>query len=142
MTNKYALLHLFSLFIAIAVQAQIPESLYRKVQGFGIGLPQEKVYLHMDNTCYFIGDTIWYQNPLRGTPHTGRLSRGKAATGDAGRHGTRGVRPEGLALRRILRTTGLHPMDAQLRTVRTSPFRMGGKRVLQHPNGQGLLPRL
>ena len=22
---------------------------------------QEKVYLHIDNTCYFIGDTIWYK---------------------------------------------------------------------------------
>ena len=37
------------------------DSLYRKVQGFGIGLPQEKVYLHFDNTCYFVGDTIWYK---------------------------------------------------------------------------------
>ena len=24
-------------------------------------LPQEKVYLHLDNTCYFVGDTIWYK---------------------------------------------------------------------------------
>ena len=32
-----------------------------KVEAFGIVLPQEKVYLHMDNTCYFIGDTIWYK---------------------------------------------------------------------------------
>ena len=37
------------------------DSLYCKVQGFGIGLPQEKVYLHLDNTCYFLGDTIWYK---------------------------------------------------------------------------------
>ena len=37
------------------------DSLYRKVEGFGIGLPQEKVYLHLDNTCYFVGDTIWYK---------------------------------------------------------------------------------
>ena len=22
---------------------------------------QEKVYVHTDNTCYFIGDTIWYK---------------------------------------------------------------------------------
>ena len=22
---------------------------------------QEKVYIHTDNTCYFIGDTIWYK---------------------------------------------------------------------------------
>lgn len=27
---------------------------------FGQRLPQEKVYLHLDNTCYFLGDTIWY----------------------------------------------------------------------------------
>ena len=37
------------------------DSLYRKVEGFGIGLPHEKVYLHLDNTCYFVGDTIWYK---------------------------------------------------------------------------------
>ena len=51
----------------LQVGAQAPsgsagtDSLYRKVQGFGIGLPQEKVYLHLDNTCYFLGDTIWYK---------------------------------------------------------------------------------
>ena len=27
---------------------------------FGQALPQEKVYVHLDNTCYFIGDTIWF----------------------------------------------------------------------------------
>ena len=32
------------------------DSLYCKVQGFGIGLPQEKVYLHLDNTCYFLSN--------------------------------------------------------------------------------------
>ena len=44
-----------------AQSAPTIDSLYRKVQGFGIGLPQEKVYLHLDNTCYFVGDTIWYK---------------------------------------------------------------------------------
>ena len=23
---------------------------------------QEKVYLHLDNTCYYKGDTIWYKS--------------------------------------------------------------------------------
>lgn len=32
-----------------------------RVERFGTGLPQEKVYLHIDNTCYFVGDTIWYK---------------------------------------------------------------------------------
>ena len=48
------------------------DSLYHKVRGFGIGLPQEKVYLHMDNTCYFLGDTIWYKGYVvrAGDQHT------------------------------------------------------------------------
>ena len=33
----------------------------KRAARFGKGLPQEKVYLHMDNTCYFVGDTIWYK---------------------------------------------------------------------------------
>ena len=27
------------------------DTLYRKVKGFGVGLPQEKAYLHLDNTA-------------------------------------------------------------------------------------------
>ena len=37
------------------------DSLATRVERFGNGLPQEKVYLHIDNTCYFVGDTIWYK---------------------------------------------------------------------------------
>lgn len=32
-----------------------------RAEKFGKGIPQEKVFLHLDNTCYFIGDTIWYK---------------------------------------------------------------------------------
>ena len=49
---------------ALSVAAQPvtgTDSLHRKVEAFGIVLPQEKVYLHLDNTCYFLGDTIWYK---------------------------------------------------------------------------------
>ncbi|MBR1593711.1 MAG: hypothetical protein IJ659_02925, partial [Alloprevotella sp.] len=31
------------------------------VETFGRLYPQEKAYLHLDNTGYFIGDTIWYK---------------------------------------------------------------------------------
>ena len=48
------------LYPLIHVQADA-DSLHRKVEAFGIVLPQEKVYLHLDNTCYFLGDTIWYK---------------------------------------------------------------------------------
>ena len=34
---------------------------------FGKGIPQEKVFVHLDNTCYFLGDTIWYAAYTRRT---------------------------------------------------------------------------
>ncbi|MBO4906246.1 MAG: hypothetical protein J5486_04305 [Bacteroidaceae bacterium] len=34
---------------------------------FGTAIPQEKVYLHMDNTSYFLGDTIWFAAYTRRT---------------------------------------------------------------------------
>lgn len=36
------------------------EMLLDHLTRFGKNLPQEKVYLHMDNTSYFVGDTIWF----------------------------------------------------------------------------------
>lgn len=36
------------------------EKLTERLELFGKNIPQEKVYLHMDNTCYFLGDTIWF----------------------------------------------------------------------------------
>ena len=44
-----------------AAQDAATDPLYQKVEAFGRVLPQEKVYLHLDNTCYFLGDTIWYK---------------------------------------------------------------------------------
>lgn len=37
------------------------ETLSQKAKRFGESVPQEKVFLHLDNTCYFVGDTIWYK---------------------------------------------------------------------------------
>ena len=31
-----------------------------RLQRFGNAVPQEKVFVHLDNTCYFLGDTIWF----------------------------------------------------------------------------------
>ena len=46
----------------------IPDSIAVRLQGFvstleqfGKALPQEKVYLHFDNTSYYVGDTIWFK---------------------------------------------------------------------------------
>ena len=38
-----------------------------RLSRFGKAIPQEKVYVHMDNTCYFLGDTIWYAAYTRRT---------------------------------------------------------------------------
>lgn len=50
---------------------KMPESPMAKLvdhlERFGKTLPQEKVYLHMDNTCYFAGDTIWFSAYTRQT---------------------------------------------------------------------------
>ncbi|EKC61294.1 secreted protein, partial [human gut metagenome] len=44
-----------------AQTSSTPEALSQKVEKFGTAIPQEKVFLHIDNTCYFVGDTIWYK---------------------------------------------------------------------------------
>lgn len=36
------------------------DKLIDRLRLFGQRIPQEKVFLHLDNTCYFLGDTIWY----------------------------------------------------------------------------------
>lgn len=56
-------LHIILWLQCILINANIHniDKLYRSVLDFGVSLPQEKVYLHLDNTCYFVGDTIWYK---------------------------------------------------------------------------------
>ena len=43
-----------------------------RLEVFGKSLPQEQVFVHLDNTCYFLGDTIYYKAYVRrsdtGTP--------------------------------------------------------------------------
>ncbi|MCR5820926.1 MAG: hypothetical protein K6F94_08305 [Bacteroidaceae bacterium] len=38
-----------------------------RLASFGSSIPQEKVYVHMDNSCYFLGDTIWFKAYTRRT---------------------------------------------------------------------------
>ena len=46
----------------------------RRVYAFGERIPQEKVYVHMDNRCYFLGDTIWFKAYTQQT-NNGKPSR-------------------------------------------------------------------
>ena len=49
-------------------------ALVDRLSRFGQHIPQEKVYLHMDNTCYFLGDTLWFAAYTR-TTHNDRPSQ-------------------------------------------------------------------
>ena len=43
------------------------DALIDRLRLFGLRIPQEKVFLHLDNSCYFLGDTIWYAAYTRRT---------------------------------------------------------------------------
>ena len=40
---------------------------------FGSNIPQEEVFLHLDNTCYFAGDTLYFKAYVRRSD-TGKLT--------------------------------------------------------------------
>ena len=66
-------LTIVSLALPIVGQAQTPpppttlEGWADRLDRFGKAIPQEKVFVHMDNTCYFLGDTIWFAAYTRRT---------------------------------------------------------------------------
>lgn len=59
---------IFCLLSSIAVQIhsqQVADSIFAtyfaRSQAYADAYPREKAYLHLDNTSYYIGDTIWYK---------------------------------------------------------------------------------
>ena len=67
--RKALLLLILAWSLPLAVMAQLTrrsdgsyrfEPLLDRLYKFAMIIPQEKVYIHMDNTCYFQGDTIWF----------------------------------------------------------------------------------
>ena len=73
--QRSALMCAFLLFnCVVGLMAQMPQATPSTLDGwadrltrFGSAVPQEKVFVHMDNTCYFLGDTIWYAAYTRRT---------------------------------------------------------------------------
>ncbi|MBO4613030.1 MAG: hypothetical protein J5671_07685 [Bacteroidaceae bacterium] len=56
------------LLLPLAGVAQNPTTLdgwAQRLQLFGSKIPQEEVFVHMDNTCYYMGDTIYYKAYMR-----------------------------------------------------------------------------
>ena len=67
LSRSLAVLTLFIYICSVAVGQTTTKALPQtidawadRVTRFGRAIPQEKVFVHMDNTCYFLGDTIWY----------------------------------------------------------------------------------
>ena len=63
----YTFILIFISATAIA-QESATDTITQKLMGYAISakefgkmLPQEKVYLHLDNTSYFQGDNLWFQ---------------------------------------------------------------------------------
>lgn len=64
------------LFLGTREQPALPSSLegWRDhLDLFGRNIPQEEVFLHLDNTCYFAGDTLYFKAYVRRSD-TGRLT--------------------------------------------------------------------
>lgn len=55
---------LMILFLPLAVSGQNPTTLEgwaQRLKLFGQKIPQEEVFVHLDNTCYYLGDTLYYK---------------------------------------------------------------------------------
>ena len=52
---------------AVTATPSTLEDYAARLQQFGRAIPQEKVYVHMDNTCYYAGDTIFFAAYTRRT---------------------------------------------------------------------------
>jgi len=74
---KQAIIIALLALVSLTGQAQdVPEAfrpLMNRLSAFGKTIPQEKVYVHMDNTSYQLGDTIWFTAYTRQT-NTGKPS--------------------------------------------------------------------
>ncbi|MBO4810646.1 MAG: hypothetical protein J5552_03665, partial [Prevotella sp.] len=61
MKNLLATMMLLAAMATAPLSAQAQDQLTRIEQQLGDAPVQEKVYLHLDNNCYYKGDDIWYK---------------------------------------------------------------------------------
>ena len=64
--KKYGLM-IAAMLLCAVTEAGTLDSLITRLDRFGRAIPQEKVYVHMDNTCYWLGDTVWFAAYTRQT---------------------------------------------------------------------------
>ena len=54
--------------LTLMAQENVPATLdgwADRLQRFGKNIPQEQIFIHTDNTCYFLGDTLFYKAYVR-----------------------------------------------------------------------------
>lgn len=64
MIKKEKIIFALCLITTCGMKAQTVDafkSMFERAQQFASNYPQEKVYLHLDNSSYYQGDTIWYK---------------------------------------------------------------------------------
>ena len=59
--KNVSLLILFLLLSVGGVQAGSIDDIRKALEQSSVSQVQEKVYIHTDNSCYFVGDTLWYK---------------------------------------------------------------------------------
>ena len=65
---KRTFIFLWLMLFALCGWTQQEFSQYiQRLSAFGKSIQQEKVFVHMDNTSYFLGDTIWFSAYTRQT---------------------------------------------------------------------------
>ena len=52
---------LFTLHSSLGMQAGTIDDVRQALEQSSLSQVQEKVYIHTDNQCYFVGDTLWYK---------------------------------------------------------------------------------
>ena len=60
MTKSFRILLLLLLLPMLAKAGSI-EDIRQALESSSQSRIQEKVYIHTDNQCYFVGDTLWYK---------------------------------------------------------------------------------
>ena len=59
--NRFFSLTVVLLLLSSMVKAADIEDIRRALEHSSVTQVQEKVYIHTDNECYFVGDTLWYK---------------------------------------------------------------------------------
>ncbi len=57
---KHIIVALAAMLTSVSLSAQSLSDWAERLATFGRSIPQEEVYVHMDNTSYYLGDTIYY----------------------------------------------------------------------------------